>query len=202
MNEITLPAQLTVQLTELYAEMENRYAEVAAELQFSCTGCPDNCCDSYFQHHTYIEWAYLWTGLKNLPGAELDESMARAASYIKQSEFMLSRGKLPDIMCPLNRQGLCALYSHRLMICRLHGVPATLSRPDGKVLRFPGCFRCQDLLEQKQGAGNNLPMLERVDLYQRLAELEMRLLGGRRQAVPKVKLTIAQMLIQGPPQLA
>jgi len=202
MQEITLPADLTVQLAELYAEMENRYAEVAADMRFSCAGCPDNCCDSYFQHHTYIEWAYLWTGLKCLPAAELDEIMARAASYIKQSALMLSRGKLPDIMCPLNRDGLCRLYSHRLMICRLHGVPATLTRPDGRILHFPGCFRCQELVKQKKGAGNNLPSLERVDLYKRLAELEMSLLGGRRQAVPKVKLTLAHLLIQGPPQLA
>ena len=202
MHEITLSDDITKELAELYAEMENRYAKVAAELQFSCTGCPDNCCDSYFQHHTYIEWAYLWKGLKELSVEELEEITAKAALYIKQSEVMLSRGELPDTMCPLNRDGLCRLYSHRLMICRMHGVPALLTRPDGKVLSFPGCFRCQELVELKKGFDDNLPSMERVELFKRLAELEMRLLGGRRQAMPKVKMTIARMLIQGPPQLA
>jgi len=199
MQEITLPTELTAQIAALYTDMESRYAEVAADLQFSCIGCPDNCCDSYFQHHTYIEWAYLWAGLQNLPAADLEKIMARATYYIKHSEIILSRGQLPDIMCPLNLDGLCSLYSHRLMICRLHGVPATLSRPDGKVLHFPGCFRCQELVEQKKGAGDNLSSMERVELYKRLAELEMRLLGGRRQAMPKVKMTIAHMIIKRPP---
>jgi len=202
MNEITLPDDITVELAELYAEMEDRYAEVAADLQFSCTDCPDNCCDSYFQHHTYIEWAYLWKGLKELSIEELEEITAKAASYKKQSGVMLIRGELPDTMCPLNRDGLCRLYSHRLMICRMHGVPATLTRPDGKVLSFPGCFRCQELVEQKKEFSSNLPSMERVELFKRLAALEMRLLGGQRQAMPKVKMTIAQMLIQGPPQRA
>ena len=199
MNEVSLPDDITVELAELYAEMEDRYAKVAADLQFSCTGCPDNCCDSYFQHHTYIEWAYLWKGLKELADKELEEITAKAASYIKQSEAKLSRGELPDSMCPLNRDGLCTVYSHRLMICRLHGVPATLTRPDGKVLSFPGCFRCQELVEQKKGTGNKLPSMERIELYKSLAELEMRLLSGQLQALPKVKMTIAHMIIKGPP---
>ena len=200
MEDYILPAELAGQLAELYANMEKRYNTVAAELDFSCAGCPDNCCDSYFQHHTYIEWAYLWTGVRSLPAGELDEIMARAVSYIKHSEAMLRRGVLPDLMCPLNREGLCSLYSHRLMICRLHGVPATLSRPDGRVLQFPGCFRCQELVARKREEGRDLPALERFDLYQRLAELEISLLGSGRRAVPKVKMTIARMLLYGPPR--
>lgn len=199
MEDYILPAELAGQLAELYAEMERRYAVAAADLDFSCIGCPDNCCDSYFQHHTYIEWAYLWTGLRSLPAGELDEIMNRAASYIKHGEAMLRRGALPDLMCPLNREGLCSLYSHRLMICRLHGVPATLSRPDGRVLHFPGCFRCQELVARKQKKCQDLPALERFDLYKRLAELEISLLDSGSRALPKVKMTIAQMLLYEPP---
>jgi hypothetical protein len=201
MEKSILPPELAGQLAELYAEMEKRYNSVAAELGFSCVGCPDNCCDSYFQHHTYIEWAYLWTGLHSLPAAELDEIMVRSTAYIKQSEAMLRSGALPTVMCPLNREGLCSLYAHRLMICRLHGVPATLSRPDGRVLEFPGCFRCQELVALKKEDCQALPSLERIDLFNRLAELEMRLLDRRRGAVPKVKMTIAQMVLSGPPRL-
>ena len=201
MEDYVLPADLVGQLAQLYDEMENRYNAVAAELDFSCAGCTDNCCDSYFQHHTYIEWAYLWTGLRSLPGNDLDEIEARAASYLKHSEAMLHRGTLPAVMCPLNREGRCSLYAHRLMICRLHGVPATLSRPDGRVLEFPGCFRCQELVALKRANGQNLPSLERIDLYKRLAELEINLLGSSRRAAPKVKMTIAQMVLLGPPRL-
>jgi hypothetical protein len=197
MEEIRLSSVMAGQLAALYAEMERCYAEVAARLGFSCAGCPDNCCDSYFQHHTYVEWAYLWEGLRALPAEELEEIQARAAWYIQQSERMLRLNKRPDGMCPLNKSGLCSLYAHRFMICRLHGVPATLSWPDGKFLEFPGCFRCQEIGK----ARTDLAPLERAGLYQELAALEMRLLGRRRSVVPKVKLTLAQMLIYGPPRL-
>jgi hypothetical protein len=200
MDDIILPPDLAEQLAELYAEMEKRYNSVAAKLDFSCAGCRDNCCDSYFQHHTYIEWAYLWTGLQSLQPVELDEIMARATSYIQHSEAMLRRGTLPTVMCPLNREGLCALYAHRLMICRLHGVPATLSRPDGRVLDFPGCFRCQELVALKKQDGPNIPSLERINLYNQLAALEINLLSNKIGTVPKVKMTIAQMILYGPPR--
>ena len=38
-------------LAKLYAEMEVAYDKIATLLEFSCRQCPDNCCDSYFQHH-------------------------------------------------------------------------------------------------------------------------------------------------------
>jgi len=201
MEDYILPAEIVGQVAELYTDMEKHYNAVAAELDFSCAGCPDNCCDSYFQHHTYIEWAYLWTGLRALPGSDLDDIEDRAVSYIKQSEAMLRRGELPAVMCPLNREGLCSLYAHRLMICRLHGVPATLSRADGRILEFPGCFRCQDLVALKKEDGQNIRSLERIDLYNRLARLEINLMGSKRGAMPKVKMTIAQMVLNGPPRL-
>jgi len=201
MKDYILPADLAGQLAQLYTDMERHYNVVASELDFSCSGCPDNCCDSYFQHHTYIEWAYLWTGLQALPGGDLDAIEARAASYIRQSEAILRRGELPTVMCPLNQEGLCSLYTHRLMICRLHGVPATLSRPDGRILEFPGCFRCQELVAPKKEDGQDIPSLERIDLYKRLAALESNLLGSKKGAMPKVKMTIAQMVLNGPPRL-
>jgi hypothetical protein len=39
-------------------------------------------------------------------------------------------------------------------------------------------------------------------MFIRLAELENRLLHGQRQRVPKVKKTIAEMIVQGPPVIA
>jgi hypothetical protein len=103
-------------------------------------------------------------------------------------------------MCPLNEQGLCVLYKHRLLVCRTHGVPAAMTRPDGRTLRFPGCFRCQELVEARAD-GNVVPQVERTPLLQRLARLENDLLDHRRHLLPKIRMTIAEMLVKGPPSL-
>jgi hypothetical protein len=102
-------------------------------------------------------------------------------------------------MCPLNQQGLCVLYSYRLMVCRTHGVPAAMTRPDGRRLNFPGCFRCQELVAGRAERQEGVASMERTPLLRRLALLENDLLEGRRHLYPKVRLTIARMLLQGPP---
>ena len=130
--EIILKPEFARQVAELYQDMEAAYDQTAKAFDFSCSGCPDNCCDSYFLHHTFTEWAYLWHGLKSLDSNQLHDISQRAAEYLVESEAALVQGKRPLIMCPLNRDGLCALYPYRLMICRLHGIPATFTRPDGK----------------------------------------------------------------------
>ncbi|MCF6289604.1 MAG: hypothetical protein L3J03_01160 [Desulfobacterales bacterium] len=193
LDELQLPPALRHHLVELYAEMEQAYDEVAGQLGHTCRDCPDNCCDSYFLHHTYIEWAYLREGLHSLPEDEQQAIVARAREYVRQSELILAAGQRPSLLCPLNEQGLCVLYTHRLLICRLHGVPATISRPDGRTTRFPGCFRCQELV----GDRPDPPAMDRTVLFQRMVELEMTFLQGRRQ-MPRVRMTLARMLIQGP----
>jgi hypothetical protein len=195
--EIILKPEFARQVAELYQDMEAAYDQTAKAFDFSCSGCPDNCCDSYFLHHTFTEWAYLWHGLKSLDSNQLHDISQRAAEYLVESEAALVQGKRPLIMCPLNRDGLCALYPYRLMICRLHGIPATFTRPDGKKLEFPGCFRCQEIVS----ADNPVAPLDRTQFFRRLVELELDLLGHRRTAAPRVKLTIAQMIVMGPPTL-
>ena len=194
--EIVLTPEFTRQMAELYHDMEAAYDQTAKALDFSCSGCPDNCCDSYFLHHTYAEWAFLWQGLKTLAESQLRKITAKAAKYVVESEAALARGERPITMCPLNTDGLCALYSYRLMICRLHGVPATFTRPDGQKLAFPGCFRCQE----QTAVDNSIAPLDRTQFFRRLVGLELALLSGRKTA-PKVKLTIAQMVVKGPPEL-
>ena len=196
--EIKLKPEFSRQLAELYRDMEAAYDQTAKALNFSCSGCPDNCCDSYFLHHTYTEWLYLWQGLKALEKSQLQIITEKAKKYVIESETALARGKRPIIMCPLNTDGLCSLYSYRLMICRLHGVPATFKRPDGQKLNFPGCFRCQEQIP----ADNSVASLDRTQFFRRLVGLEIGLLGQGRMAAPKVKLTIAQMIVKGPPALS
>ena len=197
MSEQIVPAALTQKIADLYARMEAAYDKVAAELDFSCQGCPDNCCDSYFQHHTYIEWAYLWDGVMALPEERRRELLARAERYVEECKASLAKGERPQAICPLIDDNLCSLYAHRLMICRMHGVPSAMTRPDGQAMRFPGCFRCQEITGDRQ----DLPVVERTDFYRELVALEIDFLGPRRNLLPKVKMTLAEMLVQGPPKL-
>ncbi len=201
MKELTLSRELSNRISELYEDMEENYDQVAKELNFSCHECKDNCCDSYFLHHTYVEWAYLWEGIRSLPDKVVTRIMERVETYITESEKMLVRGERPNLMCPLNENGLCVLYSHRLMICRLHGVPASFKRPDDHKISFPGCFRCQDLVKFQKDTPYNGSEMDRTNFFRSMVELEVDFLGSRRINAPKVKLTLAQMLALGPPHL-
>jgi hypothetical protein len=199
--KLLLTPLLAKQLKQLYDEMEQAYDLVANQLQLTCTGCSDNCCDSYFQHHTYLEWSYLWQGLYQLPSDQQRLILQKAAEYERRCESAQLRGEIPGVMCPLNESGRCILYTHRLMVCRTHGVPATMVRPDGKILRFPGCFRCQELVDRSYPDGREIPVVERTSLLRRMVVLEQKFLGGKRHLLPKVKMTIAAMVLAGPPTM-
>jgi len=186
------------ELSRLYSEMEAAYDRTAKKIGLTCTGCPDNCCTSYFQHHTYIEWAYLWKGMTSCPDEKRHEILTRAEAYVKEGQVLLAQGLKPRIMCPLNDNGLCQLYEFRLMICRMHGVPNSLVMPDGQRMAFPGCSRCQGLYSDL----NQVPLLDRTGFYRDLASLEMAFTGGKIRVFPKVDLTLAEMLVRGPPDIS
>ncbi len=198
MSAPLLPEHISRRIAAIYEEIETQYDQVAKELGFSCTGCPDNCCDSYFLHHTYTEWAYLWQGLDALPAEKRQGFELRSRQYVRQSQEVLARGERPQIMCPLIDNGRCGLYKHRLLICRLHGVPSSMTRPDGQQLLFPGCFRCQEIT----GDNEDVPRMDRTKLFQDFVQIEMEWLGVKRKVLPKVKMTIAEMIIKGPPEFS
>ena len=127
MKELTLPPELSCEIREIYDSMVAAYDEVAGAVTLTCDGCPDNCCDSYFLHYTYCEWAYLWQGIRGLGDEQLDRILRRARDYVAQSRVLISRGERPTIMCPLNEAGRCTLYAHRLMICRTRSKRSFLS---------------------------------------------------------------------------
>ncbi|MCX5876334.1 MAG: hypothetical protein NT087_08615 [Deltaproteobacteria bacterium] len=192
-----LQPELAAKIADLYDRMEQAYDIVARQLDFTCDGCPDNCCDSYFQHHTYVEWAYLWQGLMELEPERRAAMENRAAEYAAACEKALARGERPQLMCPLNEKGRCGLYLHRLMICRMHGVPSSLTFPNGKMQKFPGCFRCQEIVGDRQA----VPSVERASLFRELVAFEQELLGEQLSQLPKLKKTIAEMILSGPPRL-
>lgn len=196
MIENIISQELAVRLAKLYERMAEAYDLVAKELAFTCEECPDNCCDSFFLHHTLIEWAYLWRGLQELPPESLHKIKTRAKSYLEEATGSMAKGERPQVMCPLNDDGLCSLYHHRLMICRMHGVPAKITRPDGQSMQFPGCFRCQELTVGL----DEVPEVDRTELYQELAELERQLVESTGKARPRIKMTIAEMIVNGPPR--
>ncbi|WP_421900167.1 hypothetical protein [Maridesulfovibrio sp.] len=184
-------------LGALYERMASVYADTSKKIGLSCEGCEENCCTSYFQHHTYVEWAYLWQGLNKLSEDKRNEYIQRSEDYVRNAKAMLDNGMRPKIMCPLNDDGLCGVYKHRLMICRMHGVVNTLRQPNGRQLSFPGCFKCQDLTKDME----NVPVVDRTPLYKELVGLEMGLLGNKIRTMPKVDLTLAEMIVMGPPNL-
>ncbi len=184
-------------LAELYSEMEQAYNAVAAQIGLSCQACSQNCCTSYFQHHTYLEWAYLWRGLQQCSKQARQTFQVRAREYVQKSRELLHQGLQPNIMCPLNEQGWCSLYPYRLMICRLHGVPNQVLMPNRELKRFPGCQQSQRLT----GGLQDPPVLDRTGLYTSLANLEKGLLGTVRNKLPRVKLTLAEMICQGRPRI-
>jgi len=198
MREVVLSEAQVVELEDIYAGLQGDYSRIAATLDFTCTGCPDNCCDSYFLHHTYTEWAYLWRGLRLLPEADREALIERSRSWLEKCEESLGRSERPQVMCPLNDAGLCGLYHHRLLVCRTHGVPAAMTRPDGKILHFPGCFRCQEQVKDNSGKSEEV---ERTPYLRRLALLENSLLQNKRHLYPKIRMTIAEMIVKGPPSL-
>ena len=197
MRKESLDTTLFTKLSLLYSDMEGAYNRAASKIGLSCRDCAENCCTSHFQHHTYIEWAYLWKGIGSRPEKSRREFMKRAEEYVRQSRILLAQGLRPRIMCPLNDGGLCQLYEYRLMICRMHGVPNSFVRPDGKKMSFPGCSRCQELYSRLE----EVPVVDRTGFYRDLASLEVAFVGQKIKTLARVNLTLAEMLVQGPPAI-
>lgn len=183
-------------LAGLFDRMSKAYSGLAKEIGLDCAGCEDNCCTSFFEHHTYVEWAFLWEGLRALDKAKREDFRQRARETMDQYRGIISQGFRPRIMCPLNDDGLCGLYDHRLMICRLHGVPNSILLPSGERKVFAGCFKTQAIAETRE-----LPSLDRTDFYKELTSLEMKFVGPKLKTMPRVRMTFAEMIVSGPPKI-
>ena len=189
-------------LADLYARMEAAYNATAATAGLTCAGCETNCCVSYFQHHTYAEWIYLHKGIRLLAPKTREALFARAEKYMARVKECLARNELPDAMCPVNENGRCTLYAHRLMICRMHGTKNIMRLPNdptGKVETFPGCTRYVNLCGNADT--NALPPLDRTPFYQELAALEGQVRSRTQVQLARVNMTIAEMVLAGPPVL-
>jgi len=173
---------------DVFKRMDQSYRQTAAELGFVCAGCEENCCRTLFHHHTLIEYLYLREGLSTLPTELHRLAVQRAAEVLERTDTAQDRAV--KRMCPLNIDGRCIVYAHRPMICRLHGIPHSLRRPDGLRQVGPGCADFD-----RQYAGTDPIRLDRTPLYAALAELERELRQNLR-FTRKLKMTIAQMITE------
>ena len=180
------------ELETLFNIMDQEYERVSGEYGFACTGCADNCCQTRFYHHTLLEFTYLSKGFRTLADRERQNIIARAERVVNQSEQADACGDTVRLWCPLNHSGKCLLYAYRPMICRLHGIPHELRRPDRPSQMTPGC----DDFHEQCGTGNYIAF-DRTPFYAQMAQLEQRL----RQAVgcsDRLRLTVAEMIIRFP----
>lgn len=175
----------------LFQEMDTAYDAVSGQYGFLCQGCADNCCETRFYHHTLLEYLYLKAGMQTLPQKVRNDVLARARKVNRKMAEADASHESVRILCPLNQGGLCRLYSYRPMICRLHGIAHELQRPDGTILRQPGC---DAFLNQcrKNNKTDYIPF-DRTLFYRKMASLEQAL----RQEIgymKKIRLTLSQIL--------
>ena len=184
-----IPAEFELELAQLFGDMDSAYEQSAVQAGFVCNGCPDNCCRTRFYHHTVGELLYLRAGLADLSPEIQRKIRDRAARINKAAASLTHQGEVVPPMCPLNNEGRCMLYTYRPMICRLHGIPHTLCRPNGCLVTGPGCHAYYAQCPQIAAAP-----LDRTPLYTAMADLERRL-RQQLQFGQRLKLTIAEMVL-------
>lgn len=168
--------------------MDKKYQEAADYYNFYCTGCKDNCCFTRFYHYTFLEYLYIMEGYHTLVNEKKVEVKHKALEVCRKTREADEKGAPVRLMCPLNVNNLCLIYTYRPMICRLHGIPHVLKRPGQGLLYAEGC---EIFTEQCQGKERF--EFDRTPFYIEMAELEKKL----KQAVgmtQKIKMTVAQML--------
>ena len=153
-------------IKELYSAMDAAYADVSSAYDFSCEGCGDNCCTQRFHHHTLAEYIYLSEGLSRADDELIEKILRRARVAVGTYMAEAEAGKILPVMCPVNENGLCSLYEWRPMICRMHGLPHSFTKPDGEVVTAGGCEKLNN------SVGGISARVDRTPFYSRLAEIE------------------------------
>jgi len=180
---------LMKELAALFDDMNKAYDQVAGQCGFICNGCEENCCRTRFYHHTLAEYLCLKEGLAGLDDEARQRLATRAAAVVECMRNAEAAGGPVSEMCPLNENERCLLYAHRPMICRLHGIPHRLRRPDGQVQAGPGCGEFD-----RQCGPSPKAVLDRTPLYTAMAQIE-RQLRSLWDYKTKIKMTIAEMVV-------
>jgi len=173
-------------LSEVFRAIDAAYNTALQHYNFKCDGCADNCCATKFHHHTVIEELFLAEGLKKFDRDKLGAVISRARNV---AEAHNSSPEDVRIMCPLNENGLCIVYEHRPMICRIHGVPYELFR-NFKMEYGEGCYR---FIAEKETAPKG-HRINRTNFYLEIAQLE-RQVREKLNFSGRYKKTTAEMVL-------
>lgn len=184
-----LPSDMQLPVSRLFQRMDQAYDQSAEQSGFACSGCRDNCCLTRFHHHTLIEVLSIHSGLRVLPVDRRRRIRENAESALKKMAELQRRQEPISVMCPLNEKERCVLYEQRPMICRLHGIPHALRRPDGRTQTGPGC---DDFY--RQCGRDAAALLDRTPLYMAMADLEHRL-REKLNYRQKIKMTVAEIIV-------
>ncbi|WP_333655960.1 YkgJ family cysteine cluster protein [Dissulfurispira sp.] len=175
-------------LAEIYKAIDNLYDAAMRHYDFRCEGCVDNCCVTKFYHHTNIEELYLSEGLKKLDEDKKKEILLRAEDVVK------IHNSSPDdvrVMCPLNEKGLCIVYEHRPMICRIHGVPYQMFKKNMSIEFGTGCYK---FINEKLNENMQYFMFNRTVFYVEMAKVEKELRESL-NLTEDYKKTTAEMVV-------
>jgi hypothetical protein len=178
---------LIADLQALYRQMDQAWHRVAQLHGFECHGCDENCCQTFFFHHTHIECALLYSGFQQLPEKMRQLARQRADAVADGA----AQASLPRQMCPLNIDDRCMAYRWRPMICRLHGVPHRFPKSGGYGVG-PGCKAFY-----QSAAADAGPQLDRTPFYRSLAQIEAQFKKDL-DLTARFKMTVAQMICHWP----
>jgi Fe-S-cluster containining protein len=162
--------EMIPRIEALYRAMEDAYNRTAADVGFSCRGCDGTaCCTVDLPLRTHAEKLVLKQGFAALDQARQKAVVQRSLSVVGLKAESPRGEAYRSAVCVLNEGGVCSLYAHRPMICRLAGVPHVIARPDGKNVYGDGCTRfMMDFAPRYPNV-----RLDRTGFYQELATIEL-----------------------------
>jgi Fe-S-cluster containining protein len=175
-------------LDKLYIKMDKAFETAASHYGFICNGCEDNCCKSFFYHHTFIEKDYLLSIANDFSPDKKIALKKNAEIYLDVISYGNTEFKEKPL-CPLNKNSKCVLYNQRPMICRLHGIPHHLNIPGKDITKNPGCNAGLTFFNSTK----YFPF-DRIPFYQEMAEIEKEYRQKFTKS-GKIKQTIAHMLL-------
>lgn len=176
-------------LEELYRRIDSSYSQAAGQVGFSCQECDgEKCCTVDLTLHTFVETAYLRHGIEKLDLQRRSDVTQRSAVVLAAKVYDPAGPAYRDAPCVLNLDGLCSVYDHRPMICRLAGIPHVFRRPDGSILEAGGCPRYEAEI---------LPAyphlrIDRTPFYRDMAEIEIKAVRSAGRRAPS--RTIAEII--------
>jgi hypothetical protein len=185
----TIGEEWIPRLKELFTRMDETYSALAAQVDFSCSGCDGSkCCEVDLIVHTFAERLYLRRGFYSLSLMQQKEIVSRCRRVLEAKRANPIGEAYRSSVCVLNVDGLCSVYQYRPMICRLAGIQHFFVRPDGSEISGKGCPTYEDTIASRFPGTS----IDRTEFYKEMARIEIDIVNelGKRPD----PLTIAEIL--------